>query len=82
MWPNSNLEVTRETGLPVTLHRADTELPDYPDQEVIDYYLAKASAMRARSFRRTFSRGWRAIRRVVRRQISPCKRVKLPQTAA
>lgn len=82
MWPESDLQATRETGLPVALHYTDTDLQDYPDQEVIDYYLAKASAMRAHSFRRTFSRGWKAIHRFVRRQVSPCRRVKLPQTTA
>lgn len=82
MWPESFSDATRETGLPVARTYTNIDLPDYPDREVIDYYLAKASAMRARSFRRTFSRGWRAIHRFLRRQVSPCRRVKLPQTAA
>ncbi len=82
MWPETDLEATRGTGRSAAPHRADAILQDYPDQDVVDYYLAKASATRARSFRRSISRAWKAMRRFVRRQLSPCRRVKLPSTTA
>lgn len=80
MWPESNLEA--ESGLSAASRGIDTVPQDYPDQEVVDYYLAKASVMRARSFRRMFARGWKAVRRFIRRQLSPCRRVKLPPSTA
>ena len=82
MWPDTDLEATRGTGLSAAPHDTDAIRQHYPDQEVVDYYLAKANAMRARSFRRFFSRGWQAVRRFLRRQLSPCRRVKLPPSTA
>jgi len=82
MWPNSYKETTREAGRATALHGNDAIRQDYPDQETVDYYLAKANATRARSFRQVFTRGWKALHRFVRRQVSPCRRVKLPPTTA
>ncbi len=82
MWPDTDVVATRETELATAGHRTGAIRQDFPDQEVIDYYLAKANAMRARSFRWAISRGWKAMSRFVRRQLSPCRRVKLPSSTA
>lgn len=82
MWPDSDFETKRGTVRLEAPLRANAGQVEIPSQEVVDYYLAKASAMRSHQFHRVFSRGWKAMRRVIRRQLSPCRRVKLPPTAA
>lgn len=82
MWSDSDVESKPETGGLGTLSRADAVQQEFPNQEVVDYYLAKASGMRARQLGRAISRGWKAVRRFVRRQLSPCMRVKLPPDTA
>ena len=82
MWPDSDFEATRGSVQSAVPPCANSGQQEYPNQEVIDYYLAKASGMRARQFRRVLSRSWKVMRRFVRRQLSPCRRVKLPPTTA
>lgn len=80
MWPDTDLIATRETGRAVDPQGANDVLRDFPGPEVVDYYIAKANTMRARSYRRALSRGWKAVTRFVNRQLSPCRRVKLPSS--
>lgn len=82
MWPDSDFDAAGGSARPEDRLLANSGQQEYPNQEVIDYYLAKASGMRARQFRRILSRSWKAMHRFVRRQLSPCTRVKLPPTAA
>ncbi len=82
MWPDSDLIATRESEPATARRRTGTIRQDFPDQEVIDYYVAKANAMRARGLSRVLARGWGAMHRFVRRQLSPCRRVKLPPNTA
>lgn len=82
MWPDTDFVTTRDTE-PVTARPCDGAIrQDFPNQEAVDFYIAKANAMRARSFRRALARGWKAMSRFVRRQLSPCRRVKLPSSTA
>lgn len=82
MWPDSEFETKRGSVQSEGPRRADAEQLEYPSQEMVDYYLAKASCMRSRRFRRMLSHPWKVMRRFVRRQLSPCRRVKLPPTTA
>ncbi len=80
MRSDATMEANADAARPAAARRADAAHPSYPDQETVDYYIAKANTMRARSYRRVASFCWRAIRRFARRQLSPYTRVKLPST--